>query len=108
MKTSLTIRAAAAAVLLLGWMEGADAGPTVAATLSRSGGSDVLAAQYYGYGPGIGGYRRPYGYYRPYGFYRPYGYGPGPRYYANHYGPGAAKERYRTRLDFCLNKPERC
>ena len=108
MKTSSTIRAAAAAVLLLCGVRGADAGPTFAPALSRSGEPDILAVQYYGYGPGLYGYRRPYGYYRPYGFYRPYGYGPGPRYYANPYGPGAAKQRYRTRETYCVNKPERC
>jgi hypothetical protein len=53
--------------------------------------------------------------YGPYG--RPYWAGPyaaGPRYWArrrfynNHFGPGAAKERNRTRLDYCISKPERC
>ena len=54
----------------------------------------VLQPVQYGYGYGYG--YRPYGY-RPYG-YRPYGY-PNRRFYNNHFGPGAAKERHRTRLD---------
>jgi hypothetical protein len=53
--------------------------------------------------------------YGPYG--RPYWAGPyaaGPHYWArrrfynNHFGPGAGKERNRTRLDYCISKPERC
>ncbi len=68
-------------------------------SLSRSNGG--LEAVQYGYGYGY----RPYGY-RPYG--RPYGYYPNRRFYNNHFGPGAAKERHRTRLDYCIKQPSRC
>ena len=53
--------------------------------------------------------------YGPYGrryWAGPYGYGP--RYWARrpfyntYFGPGAAKQRNRTRLDYCISKPERC
>ena len=70
-------------------------------SLERSG--PGLEQVQYGYGYGYG--YRPYGY-RPYGF-RPYGY-PNRRFYNNHFGPGAAKERHRSRLDFCIKQPSRC
>ena len=101
------IRAAAAAVILLCSVEAVAAGPTVLPASPQASAPKSLDIQYYGYG--YPPYRRPYGYYRPHGYYRPYGgYGPGPRYYANHFGPGAAKQRYRTRETYCINKPERC
>ncbi len=73
-------------------------------SLARSG--SALQPIQYGYGYGY----RPYGYgygYRPYG-YRPYGFYPGRRFYNNHFGPGAAKERNRTRLDYCIKQPSKC
>ncbi len=58
----------------------------------------VIAVQY-GYGYGYRPYYRPY---PGYGFYARR------RYYNNHFGPGAAKERYRTDLTFCRSQPSRC
>ena len=98
MATARLIRnflAAAASVGLLSSAEVACAGvPTPDTALSRSG--VVLQQVQYGYGYG----------YRPYGYgYRPYGYR---RFYNNHFGPGAAKERHRTRLDYCIKQPSKC
>lgn len=94
------ILAAAASLAFLSTMETASAGVvTPDPSVHRSG--SVLEPVQYGYGYGY----RPYGY-RPYGF-RPYGY-PNRRFYNNHFGPGAAKERHRTRLDYCIKRPSRC
>ena len=103
MMAHLKTCAAAAMVLLCGAGRAA-AGPTSVPAMPAAAAPGVVAVQYYGYPPSPY-WRRPYGDWGP---YRPYAYGPGPRWYRNHYGPGAAKERYRTRLDFCRNQPERC
>ena len=97
------ILAAAASVALLSTMDAACAGALTPDPSPAHSGSVVEQVQYgYGYGYGY----RPYGY-RPYGF-RPYGYYPNRRFYNNHFGPGAAKERYRTRLDYCIKQPSKC
>ena len=94
------ILAAATAVALFGIPEAASAG--VAAPDPSLGRSDFrIEPVQYGYGYGYG--------YRPYGYgYRPYGYYPYRRFYNNHFGPGAAKERHRTRLDYCIKQPSKC
>ena len=100
--------AALASLALLSTMDAACAG-AVAPDPSFAHSGSVLQTVQYGYGYGYG--YRPYGYrpygYRPYG-YRPYGYYPNRRYYNNHFGPGAGKERHRTRLDYCIKQPSRC
>ncbi len=90
--------AVAASLAFLSSMDAACAGVmTPDPSLARSG--PGLERVQYGYGYGYG--------YRPYG-YRPYGYYPNRRFYNNHFGPGAAKERHRTRLDYCIKQPSKC
>ena len=90
------ILAAAASLALSSGMNAVSAGVlTHDTSLGHSG--SVLEQVQYGYGYG----------YRPYG-YRPYGYYPNRRFYNNHFGPGAAKERRRTRLDYCIKQPSKC
>ena len=92
------ILAAAASLALLSSMDAAFAGVVTPDPSVHRSGSGLERVQY-GYGYGYG--------YRPYG-YRPYGYYPNRRFYNNHFGPGAAKERHRTRLDYCIKQPSRC
>ena len=92
------ILAAAASLALLSTMDAASAGVVMRDT-SLEHSSLVLQPVQYGYGYGYG--------YRRYG-YRPYGYYPNRRFYNNHFGPGAAKERHRTRLDYCIKQPAKC
>ncbi len=90
------ILAVLASLALGSTLNAAYAGPVSHDTaLERSG--SVLEPVQYGYGYG----------YRPYG-YRPYGFYPNRRFYNNHFGPGAAKERHRTRLDYCIKQPSKC
>ncbi len=92
------ILAAAASLALLSSMDAASAGVMTPDPSLEQPGSGLDRVQY-GYGYGYG--------YRPYG-YRPNGYYPNRRFYNNHFGPGAAKERHRTRLDYCIKQPSRC
>ena len=104
MATARSIRtflAAATSVVLLSPWGGAKAGiVTPDPSISRS--NAAVDQVQYGYGYGYG--YRPYRYYG----YRPYGYYPYRRFYNNHFGPGAAKERHRTRLDYCIKQPSKC
>ena len=87
----LAILAAAASLALFGTLDAASAGAlTPDPSLERS--APMLETVQYGYGYG----------------YRPYGYYPYRRFYNNHFGPGAAKERHRTRLDYCIKQPSKC
>ena len=89
------ILATAASLALSGTWDAAFAGVlTPDPSLERS--APMLETVQYGYGYGYG-----YG-------YRPYGYYPYRRFYNNHFGPGAAKERHRTRLDYCIKQPSKC
>ena len=102
-KRARRILASAASLALLSTTEATFAGVATPDPSLTHSGSSVEPVQYgYGYGYGY----RPDGY-RPYGF-RPYRYDPNRRFYNNHFGPGAAKERHRTRLDYCIKQPSKC
>ena len=86
--------------LALGLMASAGVDAMPIGTIDETAAPRLVLTQW-AYGP----YGRPY-------YAGPYGYGPRfwarQRYYNNHFGPGAAKQRNRTRLDYCISKPERC
>ncbi len=92
--------AAAGAAFAIGLLISVDARATPLGRIDETAAPKLTLTQW-AYGP----YGRRY-------WARPYGYGPrvwaGPRYDGRPFGPGVAKQRNRTRLDYCNSKPERC
>ncbi len=99
MALARTGTAAAGAAFALSLMTSAGAAGMTLGHIGETPGPKLILAQWV-YGP----YGRPY-------WAGPYSYGPrvwARRGYYRPFGPGAIKQRNRTRLDYCISKPERC